>query len=73
MIILLKPDVAAGTPEFDEVIRHLANYKGVTTRTHAERGLTRSVVEIHLIGNTADVPKEPIEELPGVQQVVRVS
>src|SRR5882724_3186007 len=42
-------------------------------RTHAERGQTRSVIEIHVIGNTAAIPKEPIEELPGVQQVVRVS
>ena len=73
MIILLKPDVAQGSPEFEEVMRHLRIYPGVSTRTHAERGQTRSVIEIHLIGNTADIPKEPIEELPAVQQVVRVS
>ena len=73
MIILLKPDVAQGSPEFQEVLRVVGNYPGVSMRTHAERGQTRSVIEIHVIGNTAAIPKEPIEELVGVQQVVRVS
>jgi 3-deoxy-7-phosphoheptulonate synthase len=73
VIILLKPDVVQGSPEYEQVLRVIGNYPGVTTRTHAERGQTRSVVEVHVIGNTAPIPKEPIEELPGVQQVVRVS
>ena len=73
MIILLKPEVAPASAEYDQVMRALSVYPGVTTRTHAEQGQTRSVVEIHVIGNTAAIPKEPLEELPGVQQVVRVS
>ena len=73
MIILLKPEVAQGSPEFNQVMRVLSVYPGVSTRTHAEHGQTRSVIEIHVIGNTATIPKEPLEELPGVQQVVRVS
>jgi 3-deoxy-7-phosphoheptulonate synthase len=73
LIILLKPDVTQGSAEFDQVMRALTTYPGVTTRTHAERGQTRSVIEIHVIGNTATIPKQPLEELPGVQQVVRVS
>jgi len=73
VIILLKPEVAPASPEFDQVMRALSVYPGITTRTHAEQGQTRSVVEVHVIGNTAAIPKEPLEELPGVQQVVRVS
>jgi 3-deoxy-7-phosphoheptulonate synthase len=73
MIILLKPEVTQQSPEAEQVLRTLRAYPGVTTRMHAERGQTRSVVEIHVIGNTAAIPKEPLEELPGVQQVVRVS
>ncbi len=73
MIILLKPDVTSNGPEVEQILRALAAYPGVTTRTHAERGQTRSVIEIHVIGNTAAIPKEPLEEMPGVQQVVRVS
>ncbi|HUE38534.1 MAG TPA: 3-deoxy-7-phosphoheptulonate synthase [Candidatus Binatia bacterium] len=73
MIILLKPDVSQASPEVDQVLRALTAYPGVSTRIHAERGQTRSVIEIHVIGNTAAIPKEPLEELPGVQQVVRVS
>jgi 3-deoxy-7-phosphoheptulonate synthase len=73
VIILLKPDVMQGSAEFERVMRALAGYAGVTTRTHAERGQTRSLIEIHVIGNTAAIAKEALEELPGVQQVVRVS
>jgi len=73
VIILLKPDVTATGPEFEQIMRALAAYPGVTTRVHAERGQTRSVIEIHVIGSTAAIPKEPLEELSGVQQVVRVS
>lgn len=73
MIILLKPEVAQESSEFDQVMRVITTYPGVSTRIHAERGQTRSVIEIHVIGNTAAIPKEPLEELPGVQQVVRVS
>ncbi len=73
MIILLKPDVTLDGPEIEQILRALRAYPGVTTRTHAERGQTRSVIEVHVIGNTAAIPKEPLEELPGVQQVVRVS
>ena len=73
MIILLKPDVSLDGSEIEQILRVLRAYPGVTTRTHAERGQTRSVIEVHVIGNTAAIPKEPLEELPGVQQVVRVS
>jgi len=73
VIILLKPDVMQGSTEFEQVMRALDAYAGVTTRIHAERGQTRSLVEIHVIGNTATIPKEALEALFGVQQVVRVS
>ena len=73
MIILFKPDVSVNGPEVEQLMRALAVYPGVTTRVHAEQGQTRSVIEVHVIGSTAAIPKEPLEELPGVQQVVRVS
>lgn len=73
MIVLLKPDVSEGSAEFEQVLRTASSFEGVTARVHVERGQTRALIEIHLIGNTAQVPKEPIEELPGVQHVVRVS
>ncbi len=73
MIIILKPDVTESSPEVEQILRTVSGYSGVTARVHLERGQTRSLIEIHLIGNTAGVPREPIEDLPGVQQVVRVS
>jgi 3-deoxy-7-phosphoheptulonate synthase len=73
VIILLKPEVSPAGPEVEQLMRSLAAFPGVTTRIHAERGQTRSVIEIHVIGSTAAIPAEPLERLPGVQQVVRVS
>ena len=58
MIILLKPDVTLDGPEMEQVLRVLRAYPGVTTRTHAERGQTRSVIEVHVIGNTAAIPNK---------------
>lgn len=73
MIIILKPDVTDQSPEFEQVLQAVSAYGGVKARVHLERGQTRSLIEVHLIGNTAGIPREPIEDLPGVQQVVRVS
>ncbi len=72
MIILLKPDVSLDGSEIEQILRVLRAYPGVTTRTHAERGQTRSLIEIYLIGTTAAIPKEPFEEFPGVEKVVRI-
>lgn len=73
MIIICKPEAGEGSPEVEQILRAVSSYAGVSARVHAERGQTRSVVEIHLIGNTAGIATEPFEDLPGVQQVVRVS
>jgi 3-deoxy-7-phosphoheptulonate synthase len=73
MIILCKPAVSENSAEVDQILRIVSNFEGVSARVHTERGQTRSLVEIHLIGNTLAVPTEAFEDLPGVQQVVRVS
>ncbi len=73
MIILLKPEVADGGPEHQQVLRVAEAYPSITAKSIVERGTTRAIIEVHLKGNTAQVPTEPFEELPGVQQVVRVS
>jgi 3-deoxy-7-phosphoheptulonate synthase len=73
MIIICKPDIGEQSPEVAQILQTVGAFGGVTARIHAERGKTRSLIEIHLIGNTAAVPTEPFELLPGVQQVVRVS
>ncbi|MGH7819987.1 MAG: 3-deoxy-7-phosphoheptulonate synthase [Candidatus Binatia bacterium] len=73
MIIICKPDVAERSPEVEQILRVASAQEGVTARIHTERGQIRSLIEVHLIGNTASIPTETFEDLPGVQQVVRVS
>lgn len=73
MIVLLKPEVTEESPEFSQVLKTLKRYEGVSTRVHLEHGQQRPLIEVHVIGNTQAIPREPIEELPAVQQVVRVS
>jgi 3-deoxy-7-phosphoheptulonate synthase len=46
---------------------------GIKTRISGIRGTSRTVTEIYLIGPTHDIPTENIENMPGVEKVVRVS
>jgi 3-deoxy-7-phosphoheptulonate synthase len=73
MIIILKPDVADGSPEYRQILGHLTAKPGVRTRIHQEVGAQQTLTEIYLIGDTASLDKTEIECLPGVERVVRVS
>jgi len=51
----------------------LADRYAVQPRVHAFHGANQDVTEVHLIGSTAQIPKQPFEDVPGVARVVRVS
>ncbi|RMG17260.1 MAG: 3-deoxy-7-phosphoheptulonate synthase [Deltaproteobacteria bacterium] len=71
MIITIDPSASEETVAAVEGIAR--RHPGVRTRRYDFEGAQERVVEIHLIGNTRLVPKEPFAALPGVLQVVRVS
>lgn len=48
-------------------------YPGITPKKHVFEGAGETVVEIHLVGPTRQIPTEPFEALNGVRRVVRVS
>jgi 3-deoxy-7-phosphoheptulonate synthase len=73
MIILFNPAVDPDGPEIKDVLHHVDQYKGVTAQVHSVRGTTRSLTEIYLIGRTDTVSREALEQLPGVERVVRIS
>ena len=73
MIIIMKPDVDPSGPEMKQLLDFLAQFPEVKTRTSGVRGTQRVVTEIYLIGPTHHVPMEPIQRMPGVEKVVRVS
>ena len=73
MIIVCKPEVAEDSPEVAQIFRAVEARDGVRASAHTVKGTIRSLLEIHVIGNTAAIPTEAFEILPGVQKVIRVS
>lgn len=71
MIITLEP--GAGRGAVDAALRVASRYPGITAKTYEFQGATQTVVEVHLLGTTQEVPVRPFEELPGVRSVVRVA
>jgi 3-deoxy-7-phosphoheptulonate synthase len=73
MIIVMKADVAADSPDLRRVIALAESYPGITTQLHRIQGATRSVTEVYLLGPTGVVPSTPFEEFESVEKVVRVT
>src|SRR3954453_11156140 len=73
MILVLTPDTRSDSAEYRQLMAHLANLPGITTRVHTEVGSEQTLTEIYLIGNTASVSVDEMKSLPGVERVVRVS
>jgi 3-deoxy-7-phosphoheptulonate synthase len=73
MIIVMKADVAADSPDLKRVIALAESYPGISTQLHRIQGATRSVTEVYLLGPTGVVPSAPFEEFESVEKVVRVT
>ncbi len=73
MIIIMKPEITQESLEFENLLRYLSQFEGVKTHVAEYQGMTRKVLEIHLIGDTKKVPLEMIQALPGVEKAIRVS
>ena len=73
MIIVLKADTEADSPEVLRLIAQAESYPNVHTELHRIQGATRSVTEVYLLGLTGVIPTEPFEEYACVEKVVRVT
>ncbi|MBW2270089.1 MAG: 3-deoxy-7-phosphoheptulonate synthase [Deltaproteobacteria bacterium] len=73
MIIVLKADTEASSPEVRRLIAQAESYPDVHTELHRIQGATRSVTEVYLLGHTGVIPTEPFEEHACVEKVVRVT
>ncbi len=73
MIVILEANLAQSSDEYRQVRNHLEKLPGITLREHQEFGIEQVLTEFYLIGNTAALAKEEIENLPGVDRVVRIS
>ena len=73
MILVLSPDTRPDSPEYKQLLTHLANLPGISTRVHTEVGSEQTLTEVYLIGNTKALPVEDMQSLPCVERVVRIS
>jgi len=73
MILILTPDVRADSLEYKQLMAHLANLPGISTRVHTETGVEQTLTEVYLIGRTKALPIEDMQSLPCVDRVVRIS
>jgi len=73
MIIILRPEITPHSPEYRLLMDYLTNKPGIQTRLHQETGTLQTLTEVYLIGNTAALDKDEIENMPAVERVVRVS
>jgi 3-deoxy-7-phosphoheptulonate synthase len=73
MILILQEHVHAGTPAFAAIMEYLSRRPGVSVRAQEIKGAQQTLTELYLIGDTATLDREEIADLPGVEQVVRVS
>jgi 3-deoxy-7-phosphoheptulonate synthase len=72
MIIVMRGDAGPGSDAVAEVVRLASRYPGVHTEVRSIEGATRSLTEVYLLGSTETVPREPFEEIAGVEKAIRV-
>lgn len=73
MILVLNPDTRSDSAEYKQLMAHLANLPGIATRVRTEVGSEQTLTEVYLIGNTKGLPIEEMQNLPCVEQAVRIS
>ncbi|TDI24963.1 MAG: 3-deoxy-7-phosphoheptulonate synthase [Acidobacteria bacterium] len=73
MIIVLKADTEADSPEVRRLIEQAESFPDVQTELHQIQGATRTVTEVYLLGHTGVIPTEIFEEYACVEKVVRVT
>jgi 3-deoxy-7-phosphoheptulonate synthase len=72
MIIVMKADLPADSPELKRVIALAESYPGIHVDLHRIQGDTRSLTELYVLGPTEAVPLQPFEGFDCVEKVVRV-
>ena len=73
MIVILNPDITVDSPTGQQVMNFLTARDGITPRVHSVVGEQQTLTEIYLVGNTASLNQTEIENMTGVERVVRVS
>ena len=73
MILILKPDTTTDSEAFLALTAFLEKLPNIRHRIHQETGTQQLLTEVYLVGDTAALTLEEMQNLPGVERVVRVS
>jgi len=73
MIIIMEPHVTQESSEFKSLLKYLERFPHLKIKVMESKGVTRNVLEIHLIGEDYMVSQEEIESLPGVEKAIKVT
>ncbi len=73
MILILQADTDKNGDDFRQLMDHLSSMKNIKSRLHDEVGTRQTLTEVYLVGDTATLVIEDMENLPCVERVVRVS
>jgi len=73
MILILKPDTTTDSEIFRSLETFLGKLPNIRHRIHQETGTQQLLTEVYLVGDTAALTLEEMQNLPGVERVVRVS
>ena len=73
MIIIMEPHITKDGLEFQSLMKYLERFPHLKTKVMEHKGVTRNLLEIHLIGEDYMVSSEEIESLQGVEKAIRVT
>ena len=73
MILILEPNTDKEGADYKRLLDYLGNIPEIRYRVHQEQGVQQVLTELYLIGDTASLSLEDMQELPCVERVVRVS
>jgi 3-deoxy-7-phosphoheptulonate synthase len=73
MILILKPNTDTESEAFHRLQTFLEKLPNIHYRVHQETGAQQLLTEVYLVGDTAALSVEDMQNLPGVERVVRVS
>ncbi len=73
MILILAPNISVKDQKYVQLMGYLGSLPGVEARIHNVQGEEHHLTEVYLIGKTNSLNVEEMRDLPGVENVVRVS
>ncbi len=73
MILILEPNISTDSETFHTLQTFLEKLPNIQYRIHQETGTQQLLTEVYLVGDTATLLLEDMQNLPGVERVVRIS